>query len=83
MELTKEHFDQALKGLATQQSVDELAGRLTEVEKTLSAHTAALDQLLHKKKIKDDERTVSVERFDRLEHWAQQVGQKLGIKLEV
>jgi hypothetical protein len=45
MELTKEHFDQAVKGLATQQSVDELAGRMTIVEQLLNSHTTALDAL--------------------------------------
>ena len=33
MELTQEHFDQAVKGLATQQSVDELTGRLDDDQK--------------------------------------------------
>jgi hypothetical protein len=83
MELTKEHFDQAIKGLATQQSVDDLASRVTTIEKTLSQHTSALEKLLTKKKTKDDENTVSAERFKRIEDWAVQVGQKLGIKLEV
>jgi hypothetical protein len=32
---------------------------------------------------KEDEQTISVERFDRLEHWAQQVGKRLGIELEL
>jgi hypothetical protein len=47
------------------------------------SRTTSLDKLLTKKKAKDDEHTVSAGRFDQLECWAQQVGNKLGIKLEV
>jgi hypothetical protein len=83
MELTKEHFDQAVKGLATQESVDELAKTVAQVQMTVNGHTSALDQILKKKQSKEDNRTVSVARFDRLEHWAQQVGKKLGITLEL
>ena len=57
--------------------------RLESIDKTLNQHTSALDQLLTAKKNIDDEQTVSVERFVRLEHWAQQVGKKLGIELEL
>jgi hypothetical protein len=83
MELTKEHFDQAIKGLATQDSVDELVGRLTTVETTLANHTTTLDGLAKDVKKLLDEKTVSVARFDRLEHWAQLVGEKVGLKLEL
>ena len=83
MELTKEHFDQAIKGLATQDSVDELVGRLTTVETTLASHTTTLDGLAKDVKKLLDEKTVSVARFDRLEHWAQLVGEKVGLKLEL
>jgi hypothetical protein len=83
MELTKEHFDQAVKGLANQDSVNELAGRLATVETTLASHTTTLDGLAKDVRKVLDEKTVSVARFDRLEHWAQLVGQKLGIKLEL
>ena len=56
---------------------------LAQHTKTLDVHTKALDTLLSKKKDKDEEKTVSVERFDNLEHWATLVGKKLGIKLEL
>jgi uncharacterized protein YoxC len=69
--------------LATQESVDELTKTVAEIEKTVSGHTTSLDQLLTTKKNKVDENTVSTARFDRLEHWAQLVGQKLDIKLEL
>lgn len=83
MELTKEHFDQSIKGLATQESVNELAGKLATVETTLASHTTSLDGLAKGVKKVLDEKTISVARFDRLEHWAQLVGAKLGIKLEL
>lgn len=56
---------------------------LAEHTKILNIHTAALDQLLKEKKARDEEETVSAERFDRLEHWAVLAGKKLGIKLEL
>lgn len=56
---------------------------LAQHTRTLDIHTKALDTLLTKKKIKDEETVISAERFDRLEHWAFQVGKKLGIKLEL
>jgi hypothetical protein len=34
------------------------------------------------KKVLDD-KTISAVRFDRLEKWAQQVGKKVGVKLEL
>ncbi len=57
--------------------------RLGAIETTQIKHTTALDSLLIKKKTKDEEKLVSSERFERLENWAQQVGLKLGIKLEL
>ena len=69
--------------LATQESVDELTKTVANIEKTVSGHTTSLDKLLTAKKNKTDEIIVSAARFDRLEHWAQLVGQKLGIKLEL
>jgi uncharacterized phage infection (PIP) family protein YhgE len=69
--------------LATQDSVDELTKTAAKIEKTVSSHTTSLDQLLTAKKNKVDEKTIFAARFDRLEHWAQQVGQKLDIRLEL
>ncbi len=125
MELTREHFDKAVKDLATQESVEDLGKTVAQINltvnthtagfkqldgkadrtavlaanlveefhevpatlksivRTLDSHTAVLEQRLSKKKAKDEEKTVSVERFDRLEHWAALVGKKLGIKLEL
>ena len=83
MELTKEHFDQAVKGLATQDSLDELVKTVSEMQIALNVHTTALDTLLKARQIKTDEKTVFAERFTRLELWAKQVGKKLGIQLEL
>ena len=69
--------------LATQETVDELTKTVANIEKTVGGHTTSLDQLLTAKKNKADEKTVSADRFDRLEHWAQLVGQKLGIELKL
>ena len=83
MELTKEHFDQAVKGLATQASFAELAETVSEIKRTVDSHTAALDGLAKDVKTLLGEKAVSAARFERLEKWAQQVGQKLDIKLEL
>ena len=83
MELTKEHFDQAVKGLATQDGLDELVKTVSQMQITLNVHTTALDTLLKERQTKTDEKTISAERFMHLELWAKQVGEKLGIKLEL
>ena len=57
--------------------------RLTAVEKTLNQHTTMLDSLTKDVKILLDEKTVSAHRVERLEQWAQQVGPKVGVKLEL
>jgi hypothetical protein len=60
-----------------------MEGTLAQHTKTLDTHTKALDILLTASKNKTDANTVSSDRFSRLERWAEQVGQKLGIKLEL
>ena len=47
----------------------------------LSHHTGALEHLLTEKKTKTNNEAVPAHRVERLELCAQQVGQKLGIKL--
>lgn len=63
--------------------LDKVESMLGTIETIQNQHTAALTQLLTEKKNKEEEKLVFAERFDRLEHWAQQVGLKLGIKLEL
>ena len=69
--------------LATSEELAEIKTDLAGMKTTLASHTTSLDQLLTAKKNKADEKTVSADRFDRLEHWAQLVGQKLGIELKL
>jgi hypothetical protein len=57
--------------------------RLDTIEKTLNRHTTILDGLSKDVKTLLDEKAITMHRFERLEHWAQQVGQQLGIKLEM
>jgi hypothetical protein len=92
MELTTDHFDEVLKDLATKKDLAALAtseelaeikADLADMKITLSSHTASLDKLLTAKKNKADEKTVSADRFDRLENWAQLVSQKVGIELKL
>lgn len=63
--------------------LDPIKTRLSTIEKILEIHTSALEKLLTEKKVREDERIISADRFDRLEHWAVLVGNKLGIKLEL
>jgi hypothetical protein len=63
--------------------LDPIKATLAEHTKILNIHTAALDQLLTEKKNREDEKIVNVHRFERLERWAVQAGEKLGIKLEL
>ena len=72
----------------TLEAIEELFGKkmdekLEPIRATQRQHTAALDELLTEKKNKTNNETVSAHRFDRLEHWAQEVGPKVGVKLEL
>jgi hypothetical protein len=60
--------------------INETLAQHTEL---LNKHTTMLDGLATDVKTLLDEKTITVHRFERLEHWAQQVGQELGIKLEL
>jgi DNA-binding transcriptional MerR regulator len=57
--------------------------KLAAIEETLSQHTTMLDGLAKDVKTLLDDKVITMHRFERLEHWAQQVGEKLGIKLEL
>ena len=95
LELTKEYLDQMVSNLATKKDLHQLATseeltevkktvsqRLDKIESTLSTHTAVLEQLLTEKKRRDENRDVTAERFDRLEHSIMQAGEKLGLDLK-
>lgn len=57
--------------------------RLGAIEETLGGHTTALANIATDVKNLLDHKTVTEHRLERIEHWAQQVGQKVGLKLEL
>ena len=57
--------------------------KLAPVQKTLNQHTGVLDGIAKNVKTMMDEKTIAADRVGRLEHWAQQVGEQLGIRLEL
>ena len=87
MQLTQEHFDKTIQTLlsqvALQQSLNQTNDRIEKIESVLEVHTKALDRLLKDLDKRDQEKDVSIERFERLERWAKQVGEKMGVKLEL
>ena len=81
-----------LEGIAALLKVefDPINTRLTAIEETLvehtqilSQHTAALDELLTDKKNRVNNEAIIAHRFERIEHWAQEVGPKVGVKLQL
>jgi hypothetical protein len=79
LRLTRKHFDGAVKGLASQQSVDELADKLSALQQSLNGYSAALAALATDVKTLLDEKTVSAHRFDRPQRSAQKVGDRLAV----
>ena len=69
-------------GKVIKQELEPIDRKLNTIEKTLESHTLALDQLVLDKKTREEEKIVSIHRFERLEKWARRVGEQLGIKLE-
>lgn len=63
--------------------VSEMKTEVKEVHTTVNNHTGTLDKVLTTTNKLFAERLVATDRLKRLENWAEQVGQKLGIKLEV
>lgn len=82
MELTKEHFDQALKGLATQQSLNDLADDFKEIKKTVNSHTSTLDAISVNTQSWTLEKAALVGRMNRHAEAIRQLADKLGLKLE-
>jgi uncharacterized FlgJ-related protein len=81
-EITLEGIAKTVEALLKQE-LDPIKETLAKHTELLNSHTASLEKLLTKKKSKDDENTVAVSRFDRLEKWAQLAGEKIGVKLEL
>jgi hypothetical protein len=65
------------------QELDPIKTDIAAIRSTVDRHTSMLDGLAADVKTIRDEKTISARRFDRLEHWAQKVGEKIGIKLEL
>ena len=65
------------------ETLDEHTRILSEHTEILSQHTAALDELLTDKKNRVNNEAIIAHRFERIEHWAQEVGPKVGVKLEL
>ena len=63
--------------------MSEVKTELKQVHDAVDSHTGTLDKILVTTSKLDSERLVETERLKRLENWALQVGEKLGIKLEV
>ena len=64
------------------QELNPIKTDIAAIRSTVDRHTTVLDGLAADVKTIRDEKTISAQRFDRLEHWAQKVGDKLGLKLE-
>ena len=81
---TEQKLDKVLV-LAVNASEDlkDIKTRLAKVETTQAKHTTQLDGIAKDVKTLLDEKAITTARFDRLEKWALQVGEKIGIKLEV
>jgi hypothetical protein len=72
----------AIEDLLDSKLDEKFEEKLKPMYKTLEAHTTMLEQIITEKKNKDDNTTVAVYRFDRLETWAKKVGEKIGISPE-
>jgi hypothetical protein len=85
MEVTMESLEQLLDT-----KLEPINTKLAAVEETLShhtsvlhSHTSILDALSKDVKTLLDDKTVTAHRVERIEQWAQPVGEKLGVKLEL
>ena len=69
--------------LATSEELSNVSTRLTTIEGILNQHTTTLDAIAKDVPLLVDEKTIAAARLDRLEKWAQQVGEKIGVKLDL
>ena len=81
MELTKEHFDQATKNLATNEQIAELSTKVEAVQETLVSHSGLLDAVAKNTQDWNTELIVLRTRLDRHDQWFRQVSEKLNLKL--
>ena len=81
MELTKEHFDQVTKNLATNDQVAELTTKVDAVQETLASHSGLLDAVAKNTQDWNTELIVLRARLDRHDQWFKKLSDKLNLKL--
>jgi len=69
--------------LATSDELAEIKTDIIAIKETLGLHTTALAGLATDVKTLLDEKTIAAARLERLEKWAQQAGEKIGVKLDL
>jgi Tat protein secretion system quality control protein TatD with DNase activity len=72
-----------MASLATSQELTEIKTTQAGVAATVGVHTTLLDGIAKDVKTLLDEKTIAAARLARLEKWAQQAGEKIGIKLDL
>jgi hypothetical protein len=65
------------------QELDPIKTTLAGHTELFNQHTTLLDSIAKDVKILLDEKTIAAARLARLEKWAQQVGEKVGVKLDL
>lgn len=81
-EITVAAIAQAMES-ALKQELQPIKETLVDIQTTVHQHTTALDALAKDVKLLLDEKTISAARLERLEKWAQQVGEKVGVRLDL
>ena len=82
MELTQEHFDKAIKNLATREEIEEVKVEMSAIKEVLNTHTSALDQLVKQTRDWNTEMVMVRARLDRHDQWFKQLAEKINIKLD-
>ena len=82
MQLSQEHFDEAIKKLATLDDVTTISDRLLSIEKILDTHTNILDGITKNTETWKAEAAALRSAVNRHEQWISKIAEKLGIKLE-
>jgi hypothetical protein len=73
---------EAVAGLLTEE-LRPINTRLNAIEETLGKHTTMLDGLATDVKTVLERQTITDHRLERLEHWAEDAGTKIGVILEL
>lgn len=60
-----------------------LNARMDNIETELDRHTQMLDGIAKDVKTLLDHKTVTDHRLERVEHWAEKAGDKIGLKLQL